>query len=152
MVANIHPYKERWGDCCDDLPNGEREEGVLALFVCSGLVLVLAHVPNKEAQYVYAQHCSCTPHLHGHDGPCLLPSVAMLGKSLHGVPVRPIWKSHGHFVIACEDDTVQPGGQFIYTLLDRLLRLRVDLIGPSLKLLSIARLPPLAVSAARAFI
>ena len=61
-TSGIGPYKERWGDCCDDLPNGEREEGVLALFVCSGLVRVLAHVPNKEAQYVYEHHCSCTPH------------------------------------------------------------------------------------------
>ena len=61
-TSDIGPDKERWGDCCDDLPNGEREEGVLALFVCSGLVRVLAHVPNKEAQYVYEHHCSCTPH------------------------------------------------------------------------------------------
>ena len=90
--------------------------------------------------------------IHGHDGTCLLPSVAMLGTSLHGAQIPPNWKSHGHFVIACEDGTVQPGGQIIATLLDRLLRLRVDLIGPSLKLFSIARLPPLAVSAARALI
>ena len=60
-TSGIGPYKERWGDCCDDLPNGEREEGVLALFVCSGLVQILAHVPDKEAQYVYEHHCSCTP-------------------------------------------------------------------------------------------
>ena len=90
--------------------------------------------------------------IHGHDGPCLLPSVAMLGTSLHGVPVPPLLKSHGHFVIACEDGTVQPKGQIIDTLLDRVLRLRVDLPGPSLKLFSIAGLPPLAVPVARASI
>ena len=147
-TLGIGPYKDGWGVRCDDLPNCEREEGVLALFVCSGLVRVLAHVPNEEAQYMNATaHALRT--IHGHDGPCLLPSVAMLGTSLHGVQVPPIWKSHGHFVIACEDGTVQPGGQIIDTLLDRLLRLRVDLPGPSLKVLSIARLPSLAVSAAR---
>ena len=124
---------------------------VLALFVCSALVRVIAHVPNEEAQYMNTTaHALRT--IHGHDGPCLLPSVAMLGTSLHGVQIPPIWKSHRHFVIACEDGTVQPRGQIIDTLLDRVLRLRVVLPGPSLKLLSIARLPPLAVPAARASI
>ena len=125
---------------------------VLALFVCRALVLVIAHVPNEETQYMNTTaHALRT--IHGQDGPCPLPSVAMLGASLHGVPVPPLLKSHGHLVIACEDGAVQPGGQIIYTLLDRLLGLRVDFLGPSLKLvLSIARLPPLAVSAARASI
>ena len=31
-ISGIGPYTERWGYCCDDLPNGEREEGVRALF------------------------------------------------------------------------------------------------------------------------
>ena len=29
-TSDIGPDKERWGDCCDDLPNGDREEGRVA--------------------------------------------------------------------------------------------------------------------------
>ena len=122
----------------------------LAPFVCNAFVRVIAHVPNEEARYMNTTaHARRTTH--GHDGPCLLPSVAMLGTTLHGVPVPPLL-SHGRFVIACEEGSVQPRGQIIYTLLDRLLRLRVDLPGPSLNWFSIARLPPLPVPAARASI
>ena len=56
---------------------------VLALLVCSPLVRVIAHVPNKDAQDMNTTaHALLT--IHGHDGPCLLPSVAMRGNSLHG--------------------------------------------------------------------
>ena len=112
---------------------------------------MIAHVPNEEAQYMNTTAYALRT-IPGHDGSCLRPNVAMLGASLHGVQAPPLLKSHGHFVIACEDGMVQPRGQIIYTLLDRVLRLRVDLPGASLKLLSIARLPPLAVPAARASI
>ena len=29
-TSDIGPDKERWGYCCDDLPNGDREEGRVA--------------------------------------------------------------------------------------------------------------------------
>ena len=58
---------------------------VLALRVCSPLVRVIAHVPNEDAQDMNTTaHALLT--IHGHDGPCLLHSVAMFGNSLHGVP------------------------------------------------------------------
>ena len=83
---------------------------------------ILAHVPNEEAQYM-----NTTAHafrnIHGHDGPCLLPSVAVLGTSLHGVPVPPLLRTQGHFAIAFEDGTVQPGGQIIDILPDSLPRI-----------------------------
>ena len=31
-TSGIGPYKERWKNGYDDVPNGEREEGILALF------------------------------------------------------------------------------------------------------------------------